>query len=137
MARLAGLKDCNRGGRDEASGADGRSKFLWDQESQLWDIFQELDKNGDGRLDAVEMRAALSRSGIDITPATVCDLVGFLASGTSAGAVGDAADNQYVTFQEFRDFLIMLPRKATPYEIYKCELLLQQDQAVEAGRGRD
>ena len=26
----------------------------------------------------------------------------------------------YITFQEFRDFLIMLPRKATPFEIYKC-----------------
>lgn len=122
-------------------------RFLWDQESQLWDIFQDLDKNGDGRLDATEMRAALSRSGIDITPATVTDLVRFLASGSkattagkqtaeihgggeglekradaaTAGSSGPGVDDMYITFQEFRDFLIMLPRKATPFEIYKCE----------------
>lgn len=118
-------------------------RFLWDQESQLWDIFQDLDKNGDGRLDATEMRAALSRSGIDITQATVTDLVRFLASGARfspaarrlqqsgneaaaldrpAGSAVAGVDEMYITFKEFRDFLIMLPRKATPFEIYKCEL---------------
>lgn len=98
-------------------------------------MFQELDKNGDGRLDAPEMRAALSRAGIDITPATVTDLVRFLANGAEQkGAnvgVGhggkshvanvSSRDDMYITFQEFRDFLIMLPREATPFEIYKCE----------------
>lgn len=115
-------------------------------------MFQELDKNGDGRLDAGEMRAALSRAGIDITPATVTDLVRFLVSGaeqkgaragqTSASASASAAagttgttgaagtagttgtkskGDMYITFPEFRDFLIMLPREATPFEIYKCE----------------
>lgn len=133
-------------------------------------MFQELDKNGDGRLDATEMRAALSRAGIDITPATVTDLVRFLASGaeqkgmgvgeggnshtaninsrdsslaggamkgagagidTKAGGGGSGGagagsatgkSDMYITFAEFRDFLIMLPREATPFEIYKCEL---------------
>lgn len=89
----------------------------------MWEIFQELDKNQDGRLDAPEMRAALSRSGIDITPATVDDLVRFLAAGSaaSAGGKGVGGENMYITFKEFRDFLFMLPRKATPFEIYKCE----------------
>ncbi|GFZ43000.1 Uncharacterized mitochondrial carrier [Saitozyma sp. JCM 24511] len=114
-------------------------RFLWDQERELWDIFQELDKNGDGRLDASEMRAALARSGIDITPATVNDLVRFLASNGSGQSPGKgeggrggragarvagpggphSAEDMYITFSEFRDFLIMLPRKATPFEIYK------------------
>lgn len=98
-------------------------RFLWDQESHLWDMFQDLDKNGDGRLDAREMRAALSRAGIDITPATVTDLVRFLASGANHGKEG-GVDDMYITFQEFRDFLIMLPRQATPFEIYKCESLV-------------
>jgi hypothetical protein len=118
-------------------------------------MFQELDKNGDGRLDAGEMRAALSRAGIDITPATVTDLVRFLVSGAeqkgaragqtsaspsasasagstaTAGTTGTAGTagmtgtkskgDMYITFPEFRDFLIMLPREATPFEIYKCE----------------
>lgn len=98
-------------------------RFLWDKERELWDTFQDLDKNGDGRLDAVEMRAALSRSGIDITPATVEDLVRHLAHGlsdTSARKPTLSQDDMYITFGEFRDFLIMLPRRATPFEIYKC-----------------
>ena len=101
-------------------------RFLWDQERELWDIFQDLDKNEDGRLDAVEMRAALSRSGIDITQTTVEDLVRFLASGSGTSAPSsnpNQPENMYITFSEFRDFLIMLPRKATPFEIYKCRLL--------------
>lgn len=136
-------------------------RFLWDQESQLWDIFQDLDKNGDGKLDAVEMRAALSRSGIDVTPATVTDLIRLLATGSKMSVMGKttptpapsslptsnsgrmeesdnsimsgpsgsssstAVDDMYITFQEFRDFLIMLPRKATPLEIYKCKSFLR------------
>lgn len=98
------------------------------------------------------MRAALSRSGIDITPATVSDLVRFLASGSKLSVAGrhtpqtnqddgrnlrgdsgkapsttagsGVVDEMYITFQEFRDFLIMLPRKATPLEIYKCRSLM-------------
>jgi hypothetical protein len=101
-------------------------RFLWDQERELWEIFQEFDKNGDGRLDAKEMRAALSRGGIDITPSTADDLVGFLASGAEGGPRGVGNDT-YITFQEFRDFLFMLPRKATPFEIYKCTLSLLAD----------
>ena len=38
-------------------------KFLWDQEEQLWDIFCDLDKDGDGRLDHKELKGALNRSG--------------------------------------------------------------------------
>lgn len=70
------------------------------------------------------MRAALSRSGIDITPATVEDLVRHLAHGSSHATPSKATlsqEDMYITFGEFRDFLIMLPRRATPFEIYKCE----------------
>lgn len=90
------------------------------------------------------MRAALARSGIDITPATVNDLVRFLASNGSGQSPGKgeggrggragarvvgaggphSAEDMYITFSEFRDFLIMLPRKATPFEIYKCKRFL-------------
>jgi hypothetical protein len=98
-------------------------RFLWDKERELWDTFQDLDKNGDGRLDAVEMRAALSRSGIDINPATVEDLVRHLAHGAWTLPKKDtlSQEDMYITFGEFRDFLIMMPRRATPLEIYKCK----------------
>jgi solute carrier family 25 phosphate transporter 23/24/25/41 len=98
-------------------------RFLWDKERELWDTFQELDKNGDGRLDAVEMKAALSRSGIETTPAVVEDLVRHLAHGVWKLPKKDtlSQEDMYITFGEFRDFLIMLPRRATPLEIYKCK----------------
>jgi hypothetical protein len=38
-------------------------KFLWDQEEQLWDIFCDLDRDGDGLLDHHELKDALGRSG--------------------------------------------------------------------------
>lgn len=98
-------------------------RFLWDQERELWDIFQEIDKNGDGRLDATDLRAALARSGVDITPETVSDLVRFLSSGAKAGNEVSAPEDMSISFGDFRDFLIMLPRRATPFEIYKCKLL--------------
>lgn len=98
-------------------------RFLWDKERELWDTFQDLDKNGDGRLDATEMRAALSRSGVEITSATVEDLVRHLAHGLWKLPEKEtlSQEDMYITFGEFRDFLIMLPRRATPLEIYKCE----------------
>ncbi|WWC98941.1 hypothetical protein V866_005835 [Kwoniella sp. B9012] len=116
-------------------------RFLWDKEKELWDIFQDLDKNGDGRLDATEMRAALSRSGVDVTPATTSDLVQFLASHPAENGVSTRETrnpsspepgDMYITFAEFRDFLIMLPRKATPFEIYK---FYQVKKRTSDGRG--
>ncbi|CAK9779431.1 putative calcium-binding mitochondrial carrier SAL1 [Cutaneotrichosporon oleaginosum] len=85
-------------------------KFLWDQERQLWDEFQALDRNGDGVLDAEEMRSALEHQGVELSQNAVSDLVRLL-SGTP--------DQEHVTFTEFRDFLLLLPRRATPFEIYK------------------
>lgn len=85
-------------------------KFLWDQERQLWDEFQRLDKNRDGVIDAEEMRNALARQGVELPSNAAADLVRLL-SGTP--------DKEHVTFAEFRDFLILLPRRATPFEIYK------------------
>ena len=69
------------------------------------------------------MKAALSRSGVEITPATVEDLVRHLAHGVWKLPKKEtlSQEDMYITFGEFRDFLIMLPRRATPLEIYKCK----------------
>jgi len=56
----------------------------------------------------------------------VQDIVRSLSCGSTFGE-GDNSprsgkeEDMYITFGEFRDFLIMLPRKATPFEIYKCK----------------
>lgn len=109
------------GGADDLQPGDGEvrekgvswkafRRYLWDQERQLWDMFQELDRNGDGVLDVDEIGIALNRAGADLSPTIVRDLVHFLAGSNKGSAVN---------FQEFRDFLLMLPRRATPLEIYK------------------
>ncbi|BEI93587.1 uncharacterized protein CcaverHIS019_0600460 [Cutaneotrichosporon cavernicola] len=85
-------------------------KFLWDQERDLWDEFQRLDQNKDGVLDAQEMRTALEHQGVHLSKTAASDLVRLL-SGTP--------DREHVSFAEFRDFLLLLPRRATPFEIYK------------------
>lgn len=97
-------------------------KFLWDQEKELWDIFHDLDRDGDGKLDVAEMRNALQRSGIEMTDSGLRDFVSFLASGatTPPSTQQQRKDATYITFAEFRDFLILLPRKASVQEIYKC-----------------
>ncbi|KAJ9110277.1 hypothetical protein QFC19_001680 [Naganishia cerealis] len=96
-------------------------KFLWDQEKELWDIFHDLDRDGDGKLDVAEMRNALQRSGIEMTDSGLRDFVSFLASGSSTniGTQQERKDATYITFAEFRDFLLLLPRKASVAEIYK------------------
>lgn len=54
------------------------------------------------------------------------DFVSFLASGssTNTGTQQERKDATYITFAEFRDFLMLLPRKASVAEIYKCKLLM-------------
>lgn len=104
-------------------------KFLWDQEQQLWDIFCELDRDGDGQLDQRDLRGALGKSGIQMTDSTLHEFVNFLASSSPccserkpqlvSTAHEDPKDKTFITFAEFRDFLLLLPRKASVAEIYK------------------
>lgn len=46
-------------------------RFLWDQERELWGIFHELDRDGDGRLNETDMKNALQRSGELLRPSPV------------------------------------------------------------------
>lgn len=57
-----------------------------------------------------------------MTDSGLQDFVSFLASGSPAnpGTQQQRKDATYITFAEFRDFLILLPRKASVQEIYKC-----------------
>ncbi|TFK43469.1 mitochondrial carrier [Crucibulum laeve] len=81
------------------------------KEVELWQIFHdELDLDGDGRLDAHELQHALSKAGIELSPGTMSE---FMATLTSS------AHSRDVTFYDFRDFLLLLPRKASPAEIYR------------------
>ncbi|KAF8897599.1 mitochondrial carrier domain-containing protein [Infundibulicybe gibba] len=81
------------------------------KEIELWSIFHnELDLDGNGHLDSRELALALSRAGITLSSATMSEFMTYLTSSPHSHAI---------TFGEFRDFLLLLPRKASPAEIYR------------------
>ncbi|KAL0576914.1 hypothetical protein V5O48_005060 [Marasmius crinis-equi] len=88
------------------------------KEVELWGIFHdELDLDGNGRLDAQELDMALRKSGeapsdsvVSLSQATLSEFMTFLTS---------SPHSRPITFAEFRDFLLLLPRKISPAEIYR------------------
>ncbi|CDO71264.1 hypothetical protein BN946_scf184908.g21 [Trametes cinnabarina] len=86
-------------------------KYADAKEAELWHIFHdELDLDGNGHLDAEELELALEKAGIKLSASTLSDFITFLTSSPHSHAV---------SFKEFRDFLLLLPRKASPEEIYR------------------
>ncbi len=94
---------------------------------ELWHIFHdELDLDGNGHLDAEELAAALQNAGrfivllalpmlktfegIKLSPSTLAEFMTFLTSSPHSHAIG---------FQEFRDFLLLMPRRASTAEIFR------------------
>ncbi|KAF7332069.1 Mitochondrial carrier protein [Mycena kentingensis (nom. inval.)] len=81
------------------------------KETELWGIFHnELDLDGNGKLDAQELRASLEKVGISLSPAKISEFVTFLTA---------SPHSHSISFAEFRNFLLLLPQRASPLEIYK------------------
>ncbi|KAI9001053.1 mitochondrial carrier [Trametes punicea] len=86
-------------------------KYADAKEAELWHIFHdELDLDGNGRLDAEELELALEKAGIQLSASTLSEFITFLTSSPHSHAI---------SFKEFRDFLLLMPRKASPEEIYR------------------
>lgn len=97
---------------------------------ELWHIFHdELDLDGNGHLEAEELEHALSKAGtyscgwsfklggaearvlgIALSPSTLSEFMTFLTSSPHSHAI---------SFKEFRDFLLLMPRKASTEEIFR------------------
>ncbi|KAI0068778.1 mitochondrial carrier [Artomyces pyxidatus] len=81
------------------------------KEVELWKIFHdELDLDNNGHLDADELAVALQKAGIRLSPSTLSD---FMTSLTAS------PHSHSISFAEFRDFLLLLPRKVSTAEIYQ------------------
>ncbi|KAH9943478.1 mitochondrial carrier [Epithele typhae] len=81
------------------------------KEEELWHIFHdELDLDGNGHLEADELQLALEKGGIKLAPSTLTEFMTFLTSSPHSHAI---------SFPEFRDFLLLMPRKASPQEIFR------------------
>ncbi|KAH8830503.1 mitochondrial carrier [Flagelloscypha sp. PMI_526] len=86
--------------------------YALQKEEELWAIFHdELDLDGDGQLDAHELQTALAKAGIEMSHATLLE---FMSALTSSPHLPQA-----ISFTDFRDFLLLLPRKVSTREIYR------------------
>lgn len=105
---------------------EGFLKYAEIKERELYKIFSELDKNGDMRLDVSEIHLALDRAGINLSPPSLEDFIASLHSSTRTSdphaqdsSSEQAATPQSVTWPEFRDYLLLLPRKPSVNEIFR------------------
>lgn len=86
-------------------------KYADMKEAELWHMFHhELDLDGNGRLDAGELLHALRKADIQLSPATLSEFMAYLTSSPHSHAIN---------FQEFRDFLLLMPRQASPSEMFR------------------
>lgn len=105
------------GARDLQIEWEGFLAYAENKERELYKIFSDLDKNGDMRLDLHEIRGALDRAGIVVPQLSLDD---FVASLTSTRTSNHGAEGRlYVTFPDFRDYLLLLPRKPSVTEIFR------------------
>ncbi|EIW61998.1 mitochondrial carrier [Trametes versicolor FP-101664 SS1] len=81
------------------------------KEAELWHIFHdELDLDGNGHLDVTELELALEKAGIKLSGSTLTEFMTLVTASPHSHAV---------SFREFRDFLLLLPRKASTEEIFR------------------
>ena len=109
--------DDDGGARQRQIEWEGFLAYAENKERELYKIFVEMDRNCDMKLDVQEIRTALDRAGIDVPQISLDDFIASLTSTrTSAHASGEKT---YVTFPEFRDYLLLLPRKPSVPEIFR------------------
>ncbi|KAF9973785.1 hypothetical protein BGZ73_002973 [Actinomortierella ambigua] len=83
--------------------------FVEEKEERLWNLFQEIDHNNDQEIQPEELQASLAKAGIHLSDR---DLEQFVKAIDKDG-------NGVIDYDEWRDFLVLLPRETTLKEIYK------------------
>lgn len=97
------------------SNCDGRvdfqefHRYMDDKELELYDIFREIDVKHNGCILPEELRDALYRSGIKLSNEELTSFVEHI----------DKDNNGIITFEEWRDFLLLYPHTATIANIYQ------------------
>ena len=109
--------DDDGGARQRQIEWEGFLAYAENKERELYKIFVEMDRNCDMRLDVQEIRTALDRAGIDVPQISLDDFVASLTSTRTLGHI--SGEKTYVTFPEFRDYLLLLPRKPSVPEIFR------------------
>ncbi|KAI8094098.1 mitochondrial carrier domain-containing protein [Thamnidium elegans] len=96
--------------------------YVNDKENELWKLFKKLDRSGEGQLDPTDLQIALLRAGMEI-PET--DVVNFMQ-------LMDIDGNGLIDFNEFKNFLLLLPQTnmCEMYRYYESSTQLNQDGEV-------
>jgi solute carrier family 25 phosphate transporter 23/24/25/41 len=73
--------------------------FVTKREEEVWKVFLEIDNSGDFKISSDEIRASLKKVGVQPKEKDLVDLIRFL----------DSDRDDHVEWEEFRDFLLLLP----------------------------
>ncbi|GAA6009677.1 uncharacterized protein JCM10292_003888 [Rhodotorula paludigena] len=84
-------------------------QYAEEKERELWRAFCDLDRDGDMRLKRNEVREACKRAGIDVQERAIDEFI------RAVDRNGDGA----ISFDEWRDFLLLLPRQTSMKEIWR------------------
>ncbi|MCO5597001.1 hypothetical protein L7F22_051073 [Adiantum nelumboides] len=84
-------------------------KYMDAKELELYSIFREIDVKHNGCIHPEELRAALQQAGIALSDEELAHFVERI----------DKDSNGIITFEEWRDFLLLYPHTATMANIYQ------------------
>ncbi len=118
-------RKCERGTRSKTTAANvndrsnGKASLHTPRtrSAKLYNVFVDMDRNCDMRLDVQEIGTALDRAGIEVPQISLDDFVASLTSTRTSTRTNN--EKIYVTFPEFRDYLLLLPRKPSVPEIFR------------------
>ncbi|CAO3650804.1 unnamed protein product [Mucor hiemalis] len=79
------------------------------KEEELWNVFSAINEKGDHRLKPQELEAALKKSGLNVIESDIKALVTLI----------DTTGKGYIDFENWRNFLLLLPHETTLTEIYR------------------
>lgn len=79
------------------------------KEEELWNVFSAINEKGDHRLKPEELEAALIKSGLNVTKSDIKALFTLI----------DTTGKGYIDFENWRNFLLLLPHETTLTEIYR------------------
>ncbi|CAO3700987.1 unnamed protein product [Rhizopus microsporus] len=83
--------------------------YVLEKEKELWELFSEINQSSDFKLRPKDLENALKAAGIHVTNEDITNFIQCI----------DTEGNGYIDFQDWRDFLLLLPRETTLIEVYQ------------------
>ncbi|KAI9265962.1 mitochondrial carrier domain-containing protein [Sporodiniella umbellata] len=83
--------------------------YVLEKEKELWGLFSEINQSSDYKLRPKDLENALRAAGIRVSNQDIVQFIQCI----------DTEGNGYIDFQDWRDFLLLLPRETTLMEVYQ------------------